>query len=182
MKNLFLLLFIMGIFNYGQSQIIQLEETDIRFSPKIQKVSAVNDGLVFKVNEEHAGEFSKNPISFMKRNFDIHSFIKELEGEVYNYYDVEFRTQKGNLSARFSNIGELLSTKQNFQNVALPRDIAKGLVRDHNGWIMTSNNYKALGDGNGILKEKYIVKLKRDNQRKTLRITPQREMGVATIR
>jgi hypothetical protein len=182
MKNAVLLLFIMAIFTNGQSQIIQLEETDIRFSSKIQKAYLLTDGMVLNVNEEYSGEFFKDPVAFMQQNFDIQSFIKEMGGDVYNYYDVEFRTRKGKLLASFSNKGELLSTNQNFKNVALPRDIAKGLVREHHGWIMTKNNYIAVGDGNGIFKEKYIVRLKKDNKHKTLRLSPDRVMGVAALR
>ncbi|HSI71245.1 MAG TPA: hypothetical protein VK941_13500 [Gillisia sp.] len=182
MKNAFLLMFILGIFSNGQSQIIQLEETDVRFSPKLQLISTFNDGVILKINEEHAGEFSRNPILFMKQNFNIEDFVNNLDGEIYNYYVVDFKSRKGNLEARFSNRGELIRTTQNFKNVALPHEISKDLLLDHSGWIMTGNSYTAVGTGDGILREKYKVQLKNEKNSKTIKITPQRVMGVAALR
>jgi hypothetical protein len=182
MKNVFLLLFMMGIFTNGQSQIIQLDETDVRFSPMIQKISSFNDGMVLKISEEHTGEFARNPILFLKQNFNIEDFINSLEGEIYNYYVVDFRSRKGNLEARYNNRGELIRTTQNFKNVVLPHDLSKDLLRDHSGWIMKRNSYTAVGNGNGILREKYKVNLTNGKKSKTISLTPERKLGVAAIR
>lgn len=182
MKNVFLLLLMMGILTTGQSQIIQLEETDVRFSPKIQKMSSLKDGMVLKINEEYAGEFSKNPLLFMQENFNIQNFIDELNNESYNYYVVDFRSSKGKLEAWFDGQGNLIETTQRFKNVALPRSIAHSLVKDYEGWTMTRNIYKAFGDGEGIASEKYIIRLKNGNKNQTLRISPEKKLGVAAIR
>lgn len=174
------MLFFLGFIFNGQSQVIQLDETDVRFSPKIQLISTFSNGMVLKIEEDYAGEFSENPLMFMHENFNIQNFIKNLDKENYNYYVVDFKSRKGNLEAWFDSDGNLFETTQKFKNVALPRDIAIALVRDHNGWIMARNTYKAFGDGDGVTMEKYTIRLKNGNKSQTVRITPERDLGVAS--
>jgi hypothetical protein len=164
-------------------EITQLEETNVTFQPFVTNVDSYNDNsFSFMVDENYAGEFSNNPIEFMKANFDIQSLISFLDernnnGLQKNYYGsylVTFSTNKGDLVAKFSTDGELEETSQNFKNILVPSDIRRELYRSYKGWNMVKNTYTASGDSDKIDKELYRIKLRNGNKSKIVKIVPNR--------
>src|SRR5690606_8500987 len=143
MRKLVILFLLVGM-TTGQAQIIQLEEA--RVSAKNVKVKS--DGEIkFMVVENYNNEFLKNPIAFMKKNFDIKPVMDELKDRNFDSYEVEFRNRKGHLTANFDKEGVLLSTVQAFRDIPLPLNVARELVKNHKGWKMTKNQYLASGKG-----------------------------------
>lgn len=170
MRKLVILFLLVGM-TAGQAQIIQLEEA--RVSAKNVPVKADGE-LKFSVVESYTNEFIKNPIAFMKKNFDIHLYIEEMNDKNFDSYVVEFRNTKGHLTANFDKEGTLLSTVQNFKNIPLPLPVARDLVRNHKGWIMTKNHYLASGKGDLLDKELYKVTLKNGKDTRRVKIIPER--------
>jgi hypothetical protein len=183
MKNLFIYsLLLFCVVSVKAQEITQLEETNVTFQPYLTNVdSYIDNSFSVMVDENYAGEFSKNPIEFMKANFDIHSFISFLDQNSnglqktdYEYYQVTFSTNKGDLVAKFSTDGELEETSQNFKNILVPSDIRRELYRSYKGWNMVKNNYTASGKSDQIDKELYRIKLKNGNRSQIVKIVPER--------
>jgi hypothetical protein len=164
-------------------EITQLEETNVTFQPYVTNVdSYLDNSFSVMVDENYAGEFSKNPIEFMKANFDIHSFISFLDEQSnsglqkrdYQYYRVTFNTDKGDLVAKFSKEGELEETSQKFKNILVPSEIRRELYRSYKGWNMVKNTYTASGKSDQIDEELYRIKLKNGNRSQIVKIVPER--------
>lgn len=169
MKNLIIMFLLAGIVT-GHAQVIQLDEARVTNATKI-----VADGeLSYIVLEDYSGQFMKNPIKFMKENFDIHEFIGQSLDEPYDLYRVEFRNRKGFLIANFDDKGKLLSTSQRFKDIALPYSISKELVADYKGWKMTRNLYLASGKEDALDKEVYRITMQNGKSKKNVKIIPDR--------
>lgn len=172
MRKLVILLLLVGMAT-GQAQIIQLDEAKV--SAKDGKVKA-NSELNFTVLETYSNQFQKNPIAFMKENFDINAVIMDLQNSDYDSYVVEFKNRKGHLIANFDNEGKLLSTSQAFKNIALPLAICRDLVTNHKGWAMTKNQYLASGTGDVLDKEVYKITLKNGKETRRVKIISDRSL------
>jgi len=164
-------LFLLAGIVTGHAQVIQLDEARVTNATKI--ITNGND-TKYLVLEEYSGQFMKNPIAFVKENFDINSFIEEMKGEDDESYRVEFLNRKGLLVANFDTKGNLLGTTQKFKNISIPLSVARKLVVDHQGWEMTKNSYTASGKGDALDKELYRVTLKNGNSTRRVKIIPDR--------
>lgn len=171
MKNL-IFLFLVAVIPTGQAQVIQLEEAKVNFSPKAVMVSSGTGETVFKITERYKGQFSDNPILFMKETFNMKYFIDQPENAKYDSYVVNFKSSNGHLKANFNKKGDLTSTYQRFKNVKLPLAIKRDILNTHKGWIIKNNVYVASGKRDLIQKELYKIKLKNGKKVKTLRMKP----------
>jgi len=183
MKNLIIYsLFLFCIVSVKAQEVTRLEATTVTFEPFVTDVISYLDNNAFMVTESAAGEFTKNPINFMKANFDIQNFISYLEQKKstdlqkshYESYQVTFSSDKGYLEAKFSKDGELTETAQNFKNILVPLNIRRELYTNYKGWNMVKNTYTASGKSDQIDKELYRIKLKNGNKSQTVKIVPDR--------
>ena len=175
MKTLIFSLLFIAVTFVGTAQdqkITQLEEATVGFTPLDAKITQNGDSFSYSVNEAYSGEFSKDPIAFMKANFDINNFITEFEGDKYSSYQVTFNSSKGHLSAQFNSDGELVKTYQKFKDIALPVDVRRDLYMSNQGWSMTSNKYIASGRGEILEKEAYKIKLENGKQKRNVKLDP----------
>jgi len=183
MKNLIIYsLFLFFIVSVQAQEVTRLEATTVTFNPFVTDVISYLDNHAFIVKENVAGEFSKNPIGFMKENFDIQNFISfldlkesaDLQKSHYESYQVTFSSSKGFLDAKFSKDGKLEETSQNFKNILLPLNVRRELYTSYKGWNMVKNTYTASGKSDQIDKELYRIKLKNGNKSQTVKIVPDR--------
>jgi hypothetical protein len=184
MKNvIFYSLLLLCVVSVKAQDITQLEETTVTFQPFVTNLdSYLDDSFLVMVEENYAGEFSKDPIKFMKENFDIHSFISYLDEHSnsglqkrdHDYYRVTFKTDKGDLVAKFSKDGELEETSQSFKNILVPLNVRRDLYANYKGWNMVKNSYTASGKSDQIDKELYRIKLKNGNRSQIVKIVPDR--------
>jgi len=184
MKNLIIYsLLFFWVVSVKAQEVTQLEEAEVTFQPYVTNVdSYLDNSFSVMLDEHYAGEFSKNPIEFMKKNFDIQGFISflderngtGLQKRDYEYYRVTFSTNKGDLVAKFSKDGELTETSQNFKNIVVPSKIRRELYANYKGWNMVKNTYTASGKSDQIDKELYRIKLKNGNRSQIVKIVPDR--------
>jgi hypothetical protein len=183
MKNVIIYsLLLFWVVSVKAQEVTQLKETKVTFEPFVTDVVSNLDNYSVLVNENYAGEFSKNPINFVKENFDIKSFISYLDGQPtidpqkshYESYQVTFSTNKGYLNAKFSKDGDLEETAQNFKNIALPLNVRRELYTNYKGWNMVKNTYTASGKSDQIDKELYRIKIKNGNRSQIVKIVPDR--------
>ena len=90
MKTLIISIALVLVAGISQAQIIELDEARVSFSP----VSVIDENsFSVSILENYAGEFEKDPLAFMKNNFDILEFISQLPGDDYESYLVSFRSR-----------------------------------------------------------------------------------------
>jgi len=183
MKNLIIYsLFLFCIVSVNAQEVTKLKATTVTFDPFVTDVISYLDNNAFIVKESVAGEFTANPIKFMKANFDIHNFISfldqkkstDLQKSHYESYRVTFSNSKGYLEAKFSKDGELTETAQNFKNILVPLNVRRELYTNYKGWNMVKNTYTANGKSDQIDRELYKIKLKNGNKSQTVKIVPDR--------
>lgn len=184
MKNLIIYsLLLFWVVSVKAQEVTQLKETKVTFEPFVTDVVSYLDNYSFIVEENYAGEFSENPINFMKENFDIKSFISyisylnqrrstDLQKSHYESYEVTFSSSKGYLEAKFSKDGELEETSQNFKNILLPLNVRRELYTRYKGWDQVKNTYTASGKSDQIDKELYRIKIKNGNRSQIVKIVP----------
>jgi hypothetical protein len=190
MKNvIFYSLLLFCVVSVKAQEVTKLKTTTVTFEPYVANVdSNFDNSFMVKVDVNYAGEFSKNPIKFMKENFDIQSFISFLDGRNstglqktdYESYGVTFSSSKGHLEAKFSKDGELVETSQNFKNILVPLNVRRELHTSYKGWNMVKNTYTASGKSDQIDKELYRIKLKNGNKSQIVKIVPDR-MGSGIV-
>lgn len=183
MKNVIIYsLLLFWVVSVKAQEVTQLEETKVTFEPFVTDVVSYLGNYSFIVEENYAGEFNKNPINFMKKNFNIKSFISYLDGRKptdlqkshYESYQVSFSSNKGYLNAKFTKDGELEGTAQNFKNIVLPLNVRRELYTSYKGWNQVKNTYTASGKRDQIDKELYRIKIKNGNRSQIVKIVPDR--------
>ena len=65
--------------------------------------------------------------------------------------------------------GEIRSTMQHFKDIFLPWDIIKEIHKNYKGYTVESVDYKSYGNGDSIYKEKFKIKVSKDDESKILR-------------
>lgn len=163
---------------FSQAQIIELEEARLSFSPV-----SLNDENSYSVEvlENYVGEFEKDPLAFMKNNFDIKEFIANVQSENYESYLVSFRSRKGELRAEFDKVGTLLNTNLKFKNILLPRDIRNQLYVEHKGWTMVKNVHIASSLKGVVNKDLYRITMVNGKQKKNLKIDSRKDIRTAMV-
>lgn len=170
MKTLIFSFLLLAVTAFTQAQEIQLEEARVGFAPIDAKITKDADAYSYRINENYAGQFMKDPIAFMKENFDINNFMAEVANEKYDSYQVTFKSGQGLLKAHYNKNGELVRTFQKFENIVLPLDVRREVYNTTKGWTMIENKYIASGNSDLIEKEVYKVKLEKGNKTQTIKL------------
>ena len=174
-----IILSLLGIFAAGQAQVIQLEEANVSYSPKAVVVSSAPGKMVLRISEEYTGQFSNNPMKFVKESFDINPYISSQKIK-FDSYVVDFRSSKGHLVADYNKKGNLTKTFQRFRNSTMPVALRKDILLDNKGWSIANYVYIAKGRKDRIDKEIYKVKLTNGNDGKTVKIRPVNNTRIAS--
>ncbi len=181
MRTLIVLLLLVGFISTSQAQqITELEEAKVNFALNPIKISSNLEEYTFIVEESFAGEFIKNPIAFMKENFDIKAFITSIDNDKYDEFLVTFKSSKGYLEANYDKDGTLVETSQRFKDIVLPLNVRRELYKNNIGWTMVQNKYMASGKSDRIDKEVYKIKLENGKKSLNVKIDP-RDIGNSEV-
>ncbi len=186
MKTMLLFLFLLLSMGAMQAQkVIQLGEANISYNPDAIIVNSDLNSVAFTVKEKYSGEFSKNPIQFMKQNFNFQTLLSSVNNvDDFDEFLVTFKSKKGYLEATYDSEGELVNTYQRFSNKTPPLDISRQVYTQNQGWTMVSNKYVASGRSDRIDKEFYKIKLENGNQSKNIKVVPRSTTieGLASVK
>ena len=179
MKRLLLILIFCGFTAAGQNQkVIRLNELKLEGPSAISlKVDTYTNDVTILVSESAAGEFKKDPLLFVQKNFDAKRFILENELRKIDFFTVSFRSTSGYVNAKFDETGAITSTYQKFRDIIMPVEINREVFRDNHGWTMVSNEPVTKTKGTETIKDVYKVKLKNGNKTKNLRLVPSQFMA-----
>ena len=178
MKNVIIGLFLLAFIATGHSQIV-LDEAKVDYKKASMKLDPSSQTLVIQIPEKKVGEFGKDPLVFMKKNFDVKKFMEDNSDQKFTGFDVNFVSTKGQLLARFSGEGELISSQQKFKNARLPHDVQLELAQLYNGAIIKKTRSFAHSKGWVIDKQYYKIKL--DDGERTRRVRIDRNADQLSI-
>ena len=157
--------------------VIELEEAML-FAPNSFKALTQKDHQSFKVIEKYTNEFSRDPIAFQKKNFNILEYINHFKDKNYDTYYVNFRSSNGRLEVQFDKNGRLIKNSQWFSDVQLPDKIKQQLKNEHKGWVVVKNKYYSKGREDKTNKMVYRIKLKNGNKTRQIKIKQEPNMEI----
>lgn len=169
MKTLILCLLLVAFISSGHSQIL-LKESRVDYVPYSMKVDPVTNSVTLNIPEAKIGEFEKDPLAFIQERFDIQRFIEENRDHDYDYYEADFKTNKGVVQAKYDKKGEMISTHQNFKNVALPDDVKFQILQNFRNSRVLKNNYIVTSKKWIVDRDYYKVKIHDGEKVRRLRI------------
>lgn len=172
MKKLFYLMLVVLSTTTQAQEITELKEAII-IAPNARQVLNGESDLTFTISENYYGEFSKDPIAFMKANFNIREFIDFTSDMKYDAYLVTFKSEKGRLEVDFDKNGRLKRNRQSFNDVVLPIQIQQEIHRNHPDWNMETNKFYSKGKGESTDKIVYRIKLNNGDKVRRIRLVPQ---------
>ena len=170
MKKQIIILALTLIAVSAQAQrVIELKETRLNYNPISYNIVENGNSFAMNIKERSIGEFEKNPIAFMQKNFNVHHFINEIGDRGYDTYHVTFKSKKGALNAEYDKEGTLLAANLKFTNVLIPYELQRKLYQDYKGWEMIKNQHIAKEKEGTEKIDFYRVKMKKGNKQKNLK-------------
>lgn len=85
-------------------------------------------------------------------------------------FEVVFKSNKGSLIAQYNSAGEIISARENFKDVALPKAIRGKAAELGTDWKMHHNRFQSNYVEGKVLKKVYRINMRNGDQRKTLTI------------
>lgn len=151
-------------------EVTVLDEARLFYAPLNAEISQQGDSYIYKIKESAGQKFARNPIAFMKANFNIQSFIRQTAKENYHGYLVTFISNNGSLEADFDKNGKLLQTRQQFNDVILPSEIRNDVFKNYSGYSLKKAKYSARTDGEILAKATYSIQLDNGKKKQNLKI------------
>lgn len=83
-------------------------------------------------------------------------------------FQMVFKTDKGTIRTTYDWKGEVLTSEENFKNVALPNNLVKKALKEHEGWqVIRTNYFVSYAQGRDAVK-KYTVQITDGKKRKKI--------------
>lgn len=179
MKNLMLGIFFLGFVISGYAQkVIRLDEMTLRTNPELLRLDGVENSLIINISESYRGEFFENPLGFAKNKFDIKEFVLVNQDQNFDTYQVVFKTTKGDLIVNYDDIGEMVSAKQSFKNVALPHHLMMKTVKANEGYKIVGTKHIGNSKGDWMYdKEFYRLKMQNGKKSKNIKVNVERSLS-----
>ncbi len=179
MKNAMLYLFMISVLFMGQAQEPKQQQEEYGLLEAIETGDYL-DSIV----ETYPNEFQKDAVEFLKSRVDLPALAADLKkqgenGE--NGYTISCKNKNGNIFAEFDENGEIIIAVQTFKDIPLPHAIMADISRDSPGWEVTQTVFKCISKEDREDKKRYVIKLKKDNKKKTLRIKPALNKGLSKL-
>ncbi|UJH92052.1 hypothetical protein LZ575_05455 [Antarcticibacterium sp. 1MA-6-2] len=161
--------------------VIELNEARVDYNPVFTQVTHKGNTFTAQIKESYLGQFEKDPMAFMKENFNVNQLIAQTNNKDFDAYIVSFRSRKGELKVNYDKEGNIVNAYQRFKNVSLPQAVAQQLFRENKGWSMVKNVHVAFGRNGEVDKDFYRITMENGKDRKKVKLDTKeaRELGVA---
>ena len=141
------------------SQVFDLPEVNVAVNYKyLDAISSAEVPALVKQLEEEVAYF----------NFKESDFYNEKD----DTFSVAFYIPEGKILAIYNKDGEIVSTRERFINIKLPRQIMRSIIKNYSDWTVVGDTYKVNYNGkNGNINKQYKVKLKNEKDTKVVKLT-----------
>ena len=160
MKKLMFGLLVFGLATqFMFSQVFDLPEVNVAVNYKyLDAISSAEVPALVKQLEEEVAYF----------NFKESDFYNEKD----DTFSVAFYIPEGKILAIYNKDGEIVSTRERFINIKLPRQIMRSIIKNYSDWTVVGDTYKVNYNGkNGNINKQYKVKLKNEKDTKVVKLT-----------
>lgn len=164
MKKAVIGLMMLGMASLAYSQSTNVKIEEVKLSGV--EVSPRNEAYIDKVWE---GTVAPRVIALEKLASRYN--IKEspfYDGESTRF-SVKFSEKNGFISAVYDRDGKIVSTHENFKNVALPKAVRNSAYLEYPDWTFEGNAYSVFYDHRKGAKKLYKVQLRKDRIKKNLK-------------
>ncbi len=142
-----------------------------------QKANTLLESLV----ETYPGEFQRDAVKFLKSRLDLPAIAAELKKQGEVDYEISCKNKKGYLWFKFDENGEIVKAIQTFKNIPLPQAIVAYIPENYKGWEVTQTVFNRISKKDRHDKQRYVITLKKDRKKKTLKIKPALNKGLSKI-
>ena len=167
MKTVFLGLLFLGFANLSFSQssneIEEVQLADVVISPlNLSYLNAVHDVNTPEVVKQLEKKVAK---------FDVtESPVFDKQFEAYEVIFKDASSNSGSIIATYNSEGKILKSFEKFNDVTLPPAVRKAIYKEYPGWTIHSDTYLVSYYLNEDIKKVYKLKIKKDNEKKTLKV------------
>lgn len=167
MKTVIFGLLFLGLANLSFSQssneIEEVQLADVVISPlNLSYLNAVHDENTPKVVKQLESKVAK---------FDItESPVFDKQFEAYEVIFKDATNNSGRIIATYNSEGKILKSFEKFNDVTLPSAVRNAIYKEYPGWIIHSDTYLVSYYLNEDIKKVYKLKIKKDDEKKTLKI------------
>lgn len=174
MKNFVIGVFVFGLTSLGFSQ-------DINGEDKIVQLEGV---VVTNVNLNYLEKFldktlSDNVVSLeMEASVFNVKEVAEFDGRKESY-QVKFKATKEYIIADYDRDGKILKTKERYQDINLPKDLIKEVLRQYPNSNFLKVVYTVDYDDQNTPEKIYKIQILNDGKKKNLAINPDRNLSNA---
>jgi hypothetical protein len=174
MKNLLIGLCILGLtnLNYSQNLVSELEATggiEAKYSsiPLSRTVSLLNIPYLHKVQNKIKPSNIRQ-LELMAFKYNIKKIFKP--SSKLQKLVIKFIWSKNYIIVKYDQDGKILSTYEEFKDFELPKYVLKSISLDYPNWSIASKMYQVHYSSKSGIKMKYIVKIRKGNLRKRIKI------------
>ena len=160
MKKLMFGLLVFGLATqFMFSQVFDLPEVNVAVNYKyLDAISSAEVPALVKQLEEEVVYFNVKESDFYNEKDDT--------------FSVAFYIPEGKILAICIKDGEIVSTRERFINIKLPRQIMRSIIKNYSDWTVVGDTYKVNYNGkNGNINKQYKVKLKNEKDTKVVKLT-----------
>ncbi len=163
MKTLITGLLVVGFASLGFSQSSGIEQVEL------SEISVIpfNTTYLNQVQDENTPERVKE-IENVASQFDI--MESKTYNEKYDAYEVIFKETNGRIIATYDKHGKIISSSERFHDVLLPYKVRRAVFKQYPDWTLQKNSYLVSYYLNKDVKKVYRVLLKKDGERKNLKV------------
>ena len=186
MKNLLIGLLVLGLTNLGFSQHSQVEFLKSQMedsntialnayatTPSFNKDVSTNfkDASYMDILKEEATSNHVSRLEDQVSSFDLMASPEYDENK--KYFKVIFKANKGSVVAVFDKNGEILTTKERYENIKLPVPVRNSLYKEFPNCNVEKIKYLLDYEKGKDVKKVYKIKIKKDNLTKHLKFDTQ---------
>lgn len=160
--------------------VVELDEARVDYT-LFEEMSRRGNNFTVNIRENYPGEFLKDPVAFLEKNFDINEFVAFTQDHNYDSYHITLKNRKGVLKADYDRHGKLGKTSYKFKNVYLPYALTQQIYLDNKGWSLVKTVHIGKGNNGKIEKSFYRLTMKNGKEKKRLKIdtNPGTRTGIA---
>lgn len=142
-------------------------------------IISTNSKYMNKVYDENSSEVVKN-FEQIIAGYDIKS--SKLYSDEFESYSVNFKTSNSTkMNVTYDSDGNILSSREHYENILLPHTIRQSLVKEYPGWKLHSNSYKVVYHHRDDIKKTYKIQVRKDGERKNLKVNVEGNMAIVSV-
>ena len=169
MKNLAIGLIFMALGNLGFSQS-SLIEIDLAEMDVISN-KTIHENYLKEITYDNTAKYIVD-LENKVAKFHINSLEAFQRPASAKTYEVKFKSEKGDIIVSYDKDGNIVSTKEHFEDIKLPKEVREIVFKTHPGWFLLGTDYYVNYDYREPSHKYYKVKIGNGTERLNVKVDP----------